>query len=191
MTFREKLSRLLDERRMDLRQLSTSSGMSYEAVRSYVKPGSGRVPSAPNGISLAHALNVTAEWLFDDGQAWPPPEPTDPSFQLHFWPPILSWPEVQAALALFAMRKLWTIQHGQRSLADALLPDQDAPKAVHEQVTLWIRMVKLAKDASGNADLAKWMLENDPTYGKLFERLTSPILECDDGKSTTRKRKRR
>lgn len=35
------------------------------------------VPTATRGIKLARALGVDPDWLFDDEQAWPPPETTD------------------------------------------------------------------------------------------------------------------
>lgn len=86
MTLGEKIHRVSEARRAELSRIASDAGIPYNTLRGYTQGG--KMPSASNGISLARALNVGIEWLFDDSQGWPPPAYHEaPPVTLDPWPP--------------------------------------------------------------------------------------------------------
>ncbi|MCG8404810.1 MAG: helix-turn-helix domain-containing protein [Phycisphaerales bacterium] len=69
----EKTKRLLEGQ--SLRAVEKAAGWTTNSLAGTMNQKS--VPSATKGVALARALDVSADWLFDDDQDWPPPEPPD------------------------------------------------------------------------------------------------------------------
>ena len=75
--WREKVRRLLPVRGRTQKALAAEVGVAYNSFRSYL----GAIQSSPGmltGMKIARALNVSADWLFDDDQPWPPPATEGP-----------------------------------------------------------------------------------------------------------------
>lgn len=69
MTFHEKLKALA--RNQNKAALARSAGLPESTISSYMcKPDS--LPRVDIGLKIARALDVSAEWLFDDSQDMPP-----------------------------------------------------------------------------------------------------------------------
>lgn len=66
----EKTKRLLEGR--SLRAIEKAAGWTTNSLAGTMNKQA--VPSATKGVALARALGVSADWLFDDEQDWPPPE---------------------------------------------------------------------------------------------------------------------
>jgi len=74
MRFIEKLRRRVNELGVPKARLAESVGLKPTVISSYLaKPDS--IPRADIGCKIAQAIHVPCEWLFDDKQDWPPPEP--------------------------------------------------------------------------------------------------------------------
>ncbi len=169
MTFHEKLAHILEEWHIELPALADLSGVGYEAVRSYAKPGSKRIPNAANGIAIAKTLGVDPRWLFDDTQDWPPLNLVLPGFKIHFWPPALSWPEIQAAIALWAVEKArMSVGYSEQSnLTD--VPGFPAPcKSLTDHGYLIGTIMDFATDNSENTKLAREFLSSHPIHGEFL-----------------------
>jgi transcriptional regulator with XRE-family HTH domain len=69
MTIHDKLERLTGD--MNRSKIARRVGVTPSAIYSYLPPH-GRMPSAAVAFRLAKALNVSMDWLLDDGAAWPP-----------------------------------------------------------------------------------------------------------------------
>lgn len=108
MTFAEKITVLCKRKKLDLMKVAEESGINYNTLRSYLRPGSNRKPSVDRGITLAQALGVPTDWLFDDEQEMPPPvRVSPPPFQVEPWPNDgISWAEVQLALSKYSLEKI-------------------------------------------------------------------------------------
>lgn len=72
MTYSEKIKRLTDGR--SAAKLGRVVGLHKSAIRDVVNTG--KRPRIDKAIKIARALGVTADWLFDDAQDWPPPSAT-------------------------------------------------------------------------------------------------------------------
>ena len=105
MTLAEKIQRVAREKGLELKRVAEKAGIPYNTLRGYTAQGN--IPSAPNGIALAKALDVGIEWLFDDSQGWPPPgyhEP--PPFTIKHWPPNgISWEELHLAIEVYVQQR--------------------------------------------------------------------------------------
>jgi hypothetical protein len=79
MTFTEKLSRLTEDRTKT--KVSRRAGLHPTAISNYLVKGC--VPRGDIALRIARAIGVSAEWMLDDAQGWPPvwvnaPEPASP-----------------------------------------------------------------------------------------------------------------
>jgi transcriptional regulator with XRE-family HTH domain len=103
MTLAEKILDLARRRGMTLRQVSQASGVPYNTLRAYTKPGSRTVPTAPNGIAIAKSLSVPTDWLFDESAGLPaPPRMEMPPFEITPWPPnLITWEKMQQVLEIW------------------------------------------------------------------------------------------
>ena len=103
MTLAEKIKRVAQYRRTDLKRVASDAGIPYNTLRGYVQAASTRIPTAPAGIALAKALDVSFLWLFGPSETWPPPlyqEP--PPITIAPWPPSgISWEELALAIRLY------------------------------------------------------------------------------------------
>jgi transcriptional regulator with XRE-family HTH domain len=68
MTFREKISRLMEDRRPS--RIAAAAGLSVVSLHNYLRRGS--IPRADAALRLSRALNVDFKWLCDDSADWPP-----------------------------------------------------------------------------------------------------------------------
>ena len=75
MRFAEKLAKLTENG--GKAKLSQKAGLPSTAISDYISKGN-VLPRVDKALSLARALAVPLEWLADDAQGWPPPEPTSP-----------------------------------------------------------------------------------------------------------------
>ncbi|HOQ87811.1 MAG TPA: helix-turn-helix domain-containing protein [Phycisphaerae bacterium] len=72
MKFIDKLLRLQAERGYAWAKIERNAGLSRNRISNMINQGT--MPAADDGIKLARALGVSAEWLFDEDQGWPPPD---------------------------------------------------------------------------------------------------------------------
>lgn len=73
MTFAEKLIKLIGE---DSRaRIARKAALQPSILNNYVNRGS--APMARAALQLARALSVPLDWLIDDAQEWPPPDPKE------------------------------------------------------------------------------------------------------------------
>ena len=68
----QKISRLLADRLWSQAALAQRASINPATLNAIVR---GNIPRVNNAIAIAQALNVPVDWLFDDVQDWPPPEP--------------------------------------------------------------------------------------------------------------------
>jgi transcriptional regulator with XRE-family HTH domain len=68
VNFTEKLRRLVEDRTRS--KLARRAGLSPTAISDYLVKG--YIPRADNALRIAHALNISVEWLVNDEANWPP-----------------------------------------------------------------------------------------------------------------------
>lgn len=73
MDWRDKVNRLVEQRRLTVAAVAELMGRSPRTVYPWLRQG--RTPSDLVDAlrDFAHALDVDLEWLVDDDQDWPPP----------------------------------------------------------------------------------------------------------------------
>jgi len=72
MKFYDKLRKLQEEHGYAWSKIERKAGLGRNRITNMVNDH--QVPNAIDGIKLARALGVSAEWLFDENQGWPPPD---------------------------------------------------------------------------------------------------------------------
>lgn len=73
MDYQEKIRRLLDSRSKT--SLSKSAGLPASTLDSILNKN--QEPRAQKAVKIAQALDVSADWLFDNSKDWPPPDAGD------------------------------------------------------------------------------------------------------------------
>lgn len=194
MDLAEKLSRLMWERQIDVAELSRRTGINSNTVRNYVKPSLHRVPTAPNGVAIANALEVDPAWLFDDRRGWPPPRCGPPPFSIYPWPPDgLTWEDVQTAVAAYAIEKC--LKHF-RSIEPVLfgtesgqsLPDEAWARVAGCGVLELVGAIgRLYIDRRKETEAARKVLDSHPVAGPWLARLTQEMSFKDSSRPHPRK----
>src|SRR5438552_1110885 len=72
MNFKEKLKRATEGKKRS--DLARRANLNPKVISNYINRKS-TIPRADIAAKIAKALDVTVEWLFDDAQGWPPPQP--------------------------------------------------------------------------------------------------------------------
>ena len=67
MGFKENLKNELDYQGLQLKELSAKCGISKNTLGNYIT-GHNSLPSIETGVKIAHALNVTAEYLVNGSE---------------------------------------------------------------------------------------------------------------------------
>jgi len=73
MDWVEKLYKLKEERGFAVAHIERKADWPEKTLSNCLSRGS--MPLADKGVRLAKALAISADWLFDDSQGWPPPLP--------------------------------------------------------------------------------------------------------------------
>lgn len=74
MTADAKIRRLLSGSPLTRTAAAKQLGVSYSTFRSYLNAADAKRPGVDTAVGIARLFGVSADWLWDDSQGWPPPE---------------------------------------------------------------------------------------------------------------------
>ncbi len=127
MKFGEKLTKLIQEQRLSIKEVSLHTDINYETIRGYMRTDLASIPNAYNGVALAKFFGVQTEWLFDDSQGWPPPKRmAKPPFEIYPWPPgFISWDRLALIITEYADSCILKSVEGIESDLDRCIKNKD------------------------------------------------------------------
>lgn len=72
MDARQKILKLIGEKRISRAAVAKAAGVAYNTFRSYLDPKNPSTPASGIGVKIANFLEVPAGWLWDKELDWPP-----------------------------------------------------------------------------------------------------------------------